>query len=104
MKFTTVAIGALSAAVASAQGPPEISPLRAGASLYYNSTLLDQTNPDDYRCLTTSEFNSRIPECVRPCQIRANREDRCAYDDYKCHCQNYNEYSSVSPLALAGIT
>ncbi|KAJ4299814.1 hypothetical protein N0V90_005060 [Kalmusia sp. IMI 367209] len=56
-----------------------------------------------YKCLTTerwlSEFN--IPECLKECTKKANREDGCAYDDFACHSINYQAYSDiVEPCAF----
>ena len=38
-----------------------------------------------------------FPECLRQCQRDANAADGCAYNDFACHCANYDVYSPVNP-------
>lgn len=34
-------------------------------------------------------------DCLKDCQIAANKADGCAENDFACHCVNYNTYSDV---------
>ena len=36
-----------------------------------------------------------FPECLRQCQRDANANDGCAYNDFACHCANYDVYSPL---------
>ena len=82
MKFVALAV-AFNAAVGSAQ-------------LIYNITqALAPGEFEKYRCLSTAEWNKRIPECIRQCQIQANKQDGCAYDDFACHSVNYQVFSDI---------
>jgi hypothetical protein len=35
-----------------------------------------------YQCLTTAKWLNWIPDCIKQCQIQANSQDGCAYDDF----------------------
>ncbi|KAF2683287.1 hypothetical protein K458DRAFT_340235 [Lentithecium fluviatile CBS 122367] len=74
----------------------------ASAQRTYNITsALEDCNWDKYKCLTTATWLPQIPECLRNCTIEANQLDGCAYDDFACHCINYQKYSDVvEPCAL----
>lgn len=77
-----------------------VIPAIASATLTYNITeALAPGEFNKYHCLTTAEWNARIPECVRSCQTQANSEDGCAFDDFACHCVNYNTFSDVRLLS-----
>jgi hypothetical protein len=34
-------------------------------------------------------------DCLKECQVAANKADGCAENDFACHCVNYNTYSDV---------
>jgi hypothetical protein len=50
---------------------------------------------DRYRCLDTNSWIKRVPKCLQQCTINANLADGCAFDDFACHCINYQVYSDV---------
>ena len=54
------------------------------------STLIITT-----QCINTEDINKMFPECLRQCQRNANAADGCAYNDFACHCINYDVYSPV---------
>jgi hypothetical protein len=45
---------------------------------------------------TTERWIPNVPKCLRECTKKANELDGCAYDDFVCHCINYQKYSDVS--------
>ena len=58
--------------------------------------------------MSTFKANQMLPQCLHQCQISANLQDGCAYDDITCHCVNYNTYSPLIehcafPPALGGV-
>lgn len=55
-------------------------------------------NYEKYKCITTEDVNDMFPECVRQCQRDANANDGCAYNDFACHCANYDVYAPVRPI------
>ncbi|KAF1961028.1 hypothetical protein CC80DRAFT_581016 [Byssothecium circinans] len=62
----------------------------------YNITAaLNPTQFKKYKCLTTEDWLPKIPECLHDCTIEANKADGCAYDDFACHCANYEQYSNA---------
>ncbi|KAK4556782.1 hypothetical protein LTR86_006353 [Recurvomyces mirabilis] len=68
----------------------------ANAALTYNITQATQPGEfQKYHCLTTDEWNKRLPACVVPCQIKANQGDGCAYDDFACHSVSYQAFSDI---------
>lgn len=84
MKFTIIALAACGAV--------------ANATLTYNITQALQPGEfDKYHCLTTEGFAARLPACLQQCQRDAAKADGCAYDDYACHCVNYEPFSEVRP-------
>lgn len=50
---------------------------------------------DKYKCINTEDINAMFPECLHQCQRDANANDGCAYNDFACHCANYDVYSPV---------
>lgn len=38
-------------------------------------------------------------DCLKECQVAANKADGCAENDFACHCVNYNTYSDVRLLS-----
>ncbi|OQO12440.1 hypothetical protein B0A48_03082 [Cryoendolithus antarcticus] len=84
MKFTSIVV-ALAAAF------PAIS-----EALIFNKTQAYATgNLEKYRCLDTLHWVKKLPTCLKQCQIDANLGDGCAYDDFACHCANYDSYSPI---------
>lgn len=58
---------------------------------------------DKYKCIDTEGVNDMFPQCIRQCQRDVNRNDGCAYDDFACHCANYDVYAPVRvPLQSLG--
>ena len=67
-----------------------------------NALLVNKTNAyadgnlEKYKCIDTEGVNDMLPECLHQCQRDANSQDGCGYDDFACHCANYDTYSPVS--------
>ena len=88
MKFTTVLLAVLPA-LSMAQGP--------GGGLTYNVTAASKKGEfEKYKCLTTYKLLKMLPKCIHSAQKTASAQDICDYDDYACHCINYQQYSDVS--------
>lgn len=84
MKVTAIISAALVAATASAQ-------------YTYNATQAFRPGQmDKYKCLTTDKFVSRLPACLKQCQLDAVAKDGCPRDDYACRCINSQVFSDVS--------
>lgn len=65
-------------------------------ALIYNKTAAYAPgNYEKYKCITTEDINDMFPACLRQCQRDANSQDGCAYNDFACHCANYDVYSPV---------
>ncbi|KAK3215899.1 hypothetical protein GRF29_8g1445855 [Pseudopithomyces chartarum] len=91
MKFSVAALITTVVAIASAQ------------RTYNRTTALAEGQLEKYKCLTTEKWlsNFGIPECLKECTRKANREDGCAYNDFVCHSINYQAYSDlIEPCAF----
>ncbi|KAJ4405884.1 hypothetical protein N0V91_004993 [Didymella pomorum] len=94
MRFSTIAIALSAATLASAQ-------------LTFNITqALKPGNFAKYRCLNNDKLLALMPpttaDCLKECQVAANKADGCAENDFACHCVNYNTYSdAIEPCAFA---
>ncbi|KAI6849796.1 hypothetical protein KC332_g1070 [Hortaea werneckii] len=65
-------------------------------ALIYNKTAAYAPgNYEKYKCITTEDINDMFPACLRQCQRDANSQDGCAYNDFACHCANYDVYSPL---------
>ncbi|KAF2721198.1 hypothetical protein K431DRAFT_268991 [Polychaeton citri CBS 116435] len=76
----------------------------ASAALTYNLTQANAPgNLKKYHCWNTLDVLARVPTCtcIWKAQKYANNHDGCAYDDYTCHCANYQVYSDIiEPLVF----
>ncbi|XPS95476.1 hypothetical protein M3J09_004766 [Ascochyta lentis] len=78
----------------------------ATAQLTYNLTqALKPGNFAKYRCLDNDKLLALMPpttaQCLKKCQLAANKADGCAENDFACHCVNYTTYSNlVEPCAF----
>ncbi|KAF1843133.1 uncharacterized protein K460DRAFT_356900 [Cucurbitaria berberidis CBS 394.84] len=74
----------------------------ATAQLTFNITqAFTPGNWEKYRCLDNAKLSLWLPSCLSECQKKANAEDGCAFDDFACHCVNYNAYSDlIEPCAF----
>ncbi|KAI6828980.1 hypothetical protein KC340_g8844 [Hortaea werneckii] len=65
-------------------------------ALIYNKTAAYAPGQyEKYKCITTEDINDMFPACLRQCQRDANSQDGCAYNDFACHCANYDVYSPI---------
>ena len=65
-------------------------------ALIYNKTAAYAPGQyEKYKCITTEDINDMFTACLRQCQRDANSQDGCAYNDFACHCANYDTYSPV---------
>ncbi|KAK3113718.1 hypothetical protein LTR53_008721 [Teratosphaeriaceae sp. CCFEE 6253] len=96
-------------------------PAFASAALTYNVTqALAPGEFNKYHCLTTAKWNKLMPDCIKQCQIQANKADGCAYDDFgrpdcvndnypfdgltyaaACHSVNYQVFSDIVGTPLS---
>lgn len=107
MQYLTLALAL--AATAFAQGPPPCFP----GYLCYNVTAANAYTtepncPNKFTCLNTETWLDQIRDATGGCFEAATREananDGCGYDDFACHCTNYQAYSKVKrpPLPSNG--
>ncbi|KAF2725866.1 hypothetical protein K431DRAFT_259611 [Polychaeton citri CBS 116435] len=77
-------------------------PALGRATLTFNVTSARELGKFEYyRCWKTEKLLEKIPSCIHSAQNEANSKDGCDYDDFACHCINYQVFSDIiEPLVF----